>query len=103
MKTMRRFRLSTRAQADLADVHHYIAADNVSAADKFIEGLFSLFHLLAESPGIGQERSDLRPNLRTISHGKYVVLFYAMRDGVEIVGVVHGARDIEALFRTDEH
>lgn len=99
---MGRFRPSERAESDLADVQQYIAADNASAADHFIDDLFGLFHLLAENPLIGQERSDLRPDLRTMTHGKYVLLFYPMRDGVEIAGVVHGARDMETLFRTGE-
>ncbi len=99
---MGRFRLSQRAESDLADIHHYIAAENSSAADQFIDDLFGLFHLLAENPRIGQERSDLRSDLRTMTHGKYVLLFYPMRDGVEIVGVIHGARDIESLLRTGE-
>lgn len=96
---MRRFRLSTRARADLAEVHHYISADNPAAADRFVDEFFELFQLLAENPLIGQERSDLRPSLRVISHGEYAVLFYPLTDGAEIVGVVHGARDIELQFR----
>ena len=99
---MNRFRLSTRGRTDLAEVHHYIAQDNPPAADQFIDGLFELFQLLAHNSMIGQERTDLRPALRSITHGKYVVFFYPGRDGVEITGVVHGARDVESLFHTGE-
>ena len=57
------------------------------------------FNCLGRNPEIGQQRPDLRPNLRSISHGNYVVFFYSAKDGAEIVGVVHGARDIDTLFR----
>ena len=99
---MGRFRLSTLAREDLAGIHRYIATENESAADRLIERLFGAFLLLAENPGIGQARSDLRPELRTLTNGNYVVLFYPIRNGVEIAGIIHGARDVEALFRTGE-
>jgi toxin ParE1/3/4 len=98
---MSRFRLSPRAEADLGEIHRYIARDNPTAADRFVGELFDLFHLLARSPEIGQARPELRPNLRSMSHGNYVVFFYPTSDGAEIAAVVHGARDIDALFRAE--
>jgi toxin ParE1/3/4 len=95
---MNRFRLSVRAETDIAEVRHYIAQDNVPAADRFVGDLFDLFQLLGRNPEIGQQRPNLRPNLRSISHGNYVVFFYPIKDGAEIVGVVHGARDIDTMF-----
>jgi hypothetical protein len=32
-------------------------------------------------------------------HGNYVVVFYPVKNGTENAAVVHGARDIDALFR----
>jgi toxin ParE1/3/4 len=99
---MNRFRLSLRAKTDLAEIHRYIAQDAAPAADRFVGEFFDLFHLLARNPEIGQQRTELRPSLRSISHGSYVVFFYPMVDGVEIAGVVHGARDVDALFRAEQ-
>src|SRR5262249_10672475 len=93
-----RFRLSWRAETDIAEIRRYIAQDNAVAADRFVGELFDLFRLLGRNPEIGQERPDLRPNLRSISHGNYVVFFFASEHGAEVVGIVHGARDIDALF-----
>jgi len=87
---MSRFRLSPRAKTDLADIRRYIAQDNASAADRFVGEFFDLFQLLAGNPEIGQQRDELRPNLRSISHGQYVVFFYPMQDGVEIVACPRG-------------
>jgi len=98
---MNRFRLSSRAEIDLREIHRYIARDNPSAAGRLVDELFDLFHLLGRSPEIGQARPELRPNLRSISHGNYVVFFYSMNDGAKIAAVVHGARDIDALFRSE--
>ncbi len=96
---MNRFRLSQRAETDIAQIRYYIASDNVSAADKFVGDLFDLFQLLGKNSEIGQQRHDLRSNLRSISHGNYVVFYYPSDQGAEIVAVVHGARDIDAIFR----
>jgi toxin ParE1/3/4 len=96
--TMNRFRLSRRAETDIAEIRQYIAKDNVTAADKLGE-LFDLFQLLGQSPQIGEERPDVRPELRSISHGSYVVFYYPAENGAQIVGIVHGARDIDRLFR----
>ena len=70
---MNRFRLSRRAETDIAEIRHYIAQDNATAADAFVGELFDLFQLLGRNPEIGQQRQDLRPNLRSISHGNYAV------------------------------
>jgi plasmid stabilization system protein ParE len=75
--TMNRFRLSKRGETDIAEVRRYIAQDNAPAADRFVGELFDLFQLLDRNPEIGQLRTDLRLNLRSISHGnvRRVLLF----------------------------
>lgn len=95
---MSQFRLSLRASQDVADIHAYIARENSDAATRLIQEFFDFFHLLAKNPQMGELRADLRPDLRLVSHRNYVIFFYPFPDGVEIAGVVHGARDIEALF-----
>jgi toxin ParE1/3/4 len=99
--TMTRFRLTKRAEADVAEIRRYIAKDNESAANRFVGELFDLFQSLGRNPEIGQIRPELRPDLRSFSHGNYVVLYYSESDRAEIVGVVHGARDIEAILRQE--
>jgi toxin ParE1/3/4 len=95
---MNRFRLSKRAETDVAEIRRNIAKDNESAANRFVGELFDLFQSLGRSPEIGQIRSELRPNLRSFSHGNYVVLYYSENDRAGIVGIVHGARDIDAIL-----
>ncbi len=75
---------------------------NAAAADRFVGQLFDVFHLLGRDPKIGQQRADLRPNLRSFSHGNYVVFYQLVSERAEIVAVIHGARDIEGLFHRGE-
>ena len=47
---------------------------------------------------IGRERSEIHPDLRGFPFGRYVILYRVLTEEVEIVTVIHGARDIENLF-----
>lgn len=58
----------------------------------------SEFQRLARNPLGGEARDDLRPGLRSVSHGSCVIYFRARPDCLEIVRVLHGARDIRELL-----
>ncbi len=52
---------------------------------------------------MGRARSELRPGYRSTVYGNYVIfLRYADEDGprshLYVVNVIHGARDVDALF-----
>lgn len=51
---------------------------------------------------LGERRDDLRPGLRSSTVGSYVVFYFPLADGVEVVAIIHGARDVESLFRRGE-
>jgi plasmid stabilization system protein ParE len=51
--------LSVDADYDLDDIRAHIAADNIDAADCWIEKLFDAFEALAQTPGMGHRREDL--------------------------------------------
>jgi len=54
--------------------------------------------LLSEQPGVGRDRSDVLSGLRGFPVGNYVIFYQPVDDGIEIVRVLHGARDIPELF-----
>lgn len=95
---MSRFSLSQLARTDLAEIREYVARDKPLAARRLLSGFFERFRLLAEFPVLGEKRDDLRSNLRSFSVGNYVVFYFPDAHGVQIVRVVHGARNITALF-----
>ncbi len=55
---------------------------------------------LSESPGIGRKREELAQGLRSSVVGNYLIFYRAIEDGIEIVRVISGHRDIEALFES---
>lgn len=75
----------------------FIAADDENAADGLLDRLEEAFVLLAENRRIGRARPELAPGIRSFAVRRYVIFYQAVEDGIEIVRVIHGARDIEAF------
>lgn len=86
------------AEVDLEAIYDHIAADNATAAAELIARLEDLATRLAESPGMGRARPELLPNLRSFAVGRYLVFYRPGGGGIEVVRVLHGARDVPALF-----
>lgn len=87
-----------RARRDLIDIWRHIGRDDPAAADRLLDRIDARCALLAEHPQLGPERADIRPGLRYVVIERYVILYRSVEGGVEIVRVVHGARDLPNLF-----
>jgi toxin ParE1/3/4 len=95
---MNRPYFSPSARRDLLDILEYIARDKPGAALRYVERLEAECHRLANNPHSGTQRDDLLPNLRAWSFDSYVIFFRPADDGIEIVRVVHGARDYDRIL-----
>ncbi|MFT5142831.1 MAG: toxin ParE1/3/4 [Rhodothermales bacterium] len=91
-------RVSPRARLDLFEIWDYIATDSVVQADKMSDALDGLLSLLAENPEMGRDRSELEPGLRSFPTGHYVIFYNAVQGGIEVLRVLHGARDIPDIL-----
>ena len=85
------------AEQDLIEIFDYIARDNEKIAESFVRRLNQKCEVLARAPNIGRARPDIRADLRSFPVGAYLILFRAIDDGVEIVRVVHAARNLDDL------
>jgi toxin ParE1/3/4 len=88
---------TARAKRDLAEIWHYIATDNIAAADRLIDSFDASIQLLAEHPGLGPARSYLGRDVRTFPVGNYLIYYRSIAGGVELLRVMHGARDVRDL------
>ena len=95
---MKRRDFAAEAVQDLNDLHDYIARDGPSAARRFTEMIEDRCSTLSENPMAGRSRAELLPKLRSFQAGGYTIFYFPQEDGVEIVRVIHGARDITTLF-----
>jgi len=94
----RRFIITPRAGEDYLEIWAYIAQGNIAAADRFIDTLKASHKTLAEFPGIGRLHPELGKDIRLFPVDKYVLIYRELPDRVELLRVLHGARDIPALF-----
>lgn len=90
-----------RARLDLDEAAAYIQErSSPERAIRFLREASSTFALLATMPGAGTRfapHSPLYEGLRYLPisrHRNHVVFYRPLEDGVEIVRVLHGARDV---------
>ena len=95
---MRRVLFTRAAREDLIDIWTHIAADDPAAADRMLDRLEEAASHLAHNPQMGPARDDIRPGLRYLVSGSYLLLYRTLGDGIEIVRAVHGRRDLYGLF-----
>jgi len=98
---MRRLQKTPAAEQDLINIGQYIESDKPDAARRLLKKFQDKFELLAEFPGMGQRRDDLAPGLRSLPLGNYLIFYFPLQDGVTIVRVIHGARDLKRIFDSD--
>jgi len=92
---------TSQANIDLLEIWLFIAEDNSTAADRWTEDINEKCKMLAEFPELGQRCDNLAKSLRCFSVGNYVIFYRPVENGINLIRVISGARDIEALFRTD--
>jgi toxin ParE1/3/4 len=93
------FRVTLLAQADVDLAWLYVARDRPAAADRLAERLFEQFGAIVKNPKIGQVCAELGVDIRQSTVGNYVVMYRIRENWVEILRVIHGARDVIAEFR----
>ena len=92
--------ISPEAEEDLLEIWLYIAQDSPDNADAFIDRIERCGQELAVNPGMGVERSGLADSLKSFPVGNYILFYRIAAYGVELVRVLHGARDLGAAIES---
>jgi toxin ParE1/3/4 len=97
-------RILPQADADVDGIAVFIAKDSVERASGFYDAVVSTYKRIVEHPkrwpvyGFAKRSlKDLR-KYSVVGFSDYLVFYRIDADMVEIVRVVHGARDLPALF-----
>jgi toxin ParE1/3/4 len=85
------------AALDILDIWDHIANDNMAAADRWVDALDAAFSRLATQPMMGRARPEIAPDLRSFPFRRYVIYYVPLSDGIDVVRVLHSARDIDGL------
>src|SRR5436309_6116263 len=95
-----RYHLTGPAGRDLREIRTYIARDDPEAARRMVATIRGKCRLLSQHPALGRPREDLQPGIRSFPVGAYLIFYQPAADGIQVVRVLHGARDIPALFES---
>jgi toxin ParE1/3/4 len=89
---------TSQANLDLVEIAFYIAQENPNAADHWLDVIGEKCELLSQMPELGRKRPDLAPELRSFRAGNYIIFYRPIPEGIQVIRVLHAARDIPALF-----
>ena len=95
---MKSYRLTPAAEDDLFDIWAYIAADNVEAAERIEAEILDACVRLAARPDFGHFRRHLtdKPVRFFPVRGTYLIVYDPAMEPLEIIRILHGARDATA-------
>jgi antitoxin ParD1/3/4/toxin ParE1/3/4 len=97
------FVLTPTARADLSDILEDLAVDRPEAAHTLYERFYDGFRTLARSPGVGHYHDELLGRkYRFWNLYPYVVVYAWEARPIQVVSIVHGARDLAVFFTLRE-
>lgn len=95
---------SRKAEREIVEIGIWIGKESPAASRRFVVAAERAFALLADMPELGgvcELENPALADLRVWSikgFPKYLILYRPLPDGIEVVRVVYGARDLERLF-----
>jgi len=90
-----------RAADDAEAIADYLAQNDLRTALRFLENTEETLQFLARFPSIGSPLNSERPELasmrtyRVRGFDNHLIFYYDRGNAIEVVRIIHGARDIE--------
>lgn len=95
--------ITEAAWSDLSGIVDYIGEANPKAADTFVSEVYATCQALGSFPKSHPLIFDKKKRgLRRVVHGNYLIFFQIRGDDIEVVHVIHGARDYQRLLFPDD-
>ncbi|MGK7927151.1 MAG: type II toxin-antitoxin system RelE/ParE family toxin [Spirulina sp.] len=98
---MNRLIITASASRDLEEISNYFLEKSVDAGDRFVEAFNKKCLYLARFPNLGKSYSHLIPDLRGIPLMNYIIFYRLLEDGIEILRVISGYRNLRDVFPND--
>jgi plasmid stabilization system protein ParE len=89
---------SRRARTDIGDLKAYIAKDSPYYAQRFIDRILASVEKLQTFPRSGRAvpEAEGREDVRELIYQGYRIIYLTRPEGVFIVTIIHGSRDLAA-------
>lgn len=90
---------SPASETDLLQLWDYLAGQaSIAVADDQVRRIHRACEMLRDWPLSGRGRDALMIGMRSVPVAPYVVFYRVTENAVEVVRVLHGHRDLEAMF-----
>ncbi len=95
-------------RVDLAGCFAYVGDRNLDAARRFLLAAEATFQALARMPRIGAPYEVANPRLKGLRCARvrrfrnYLIFYLPIDGGIDVIRVLHAARDIGAIMEEEE-
>jgi plasmid stabilization system protein ParE len=95
---VKRYCLTSAAEDDVFEIWSRIAGDDLLVADRIEAEIYDACQRLSEMPDLGHFRRDLtdKPVRFFGVRGTYLIVYDPASNPLEIIRILHGARDVSA-------
>jgi toxin ParE1/3/4 len=90
-------RYTRRARADLLEIWEWIAPDRPATADRVYETIENRCNSLLKHPELGRPRPEIGEGARSLVIERWIAFYRIVEDGVQIVRIIDGARDLSKM------
>lgn len=98
-----KFRLTPRARRDLGNIARYtLKTWGRKQRDTYLREMDLRFRRLAEQPGIGRPRPDVKDGYYSFPQGAHVIFYLIHDGGIDIIGIPHQRMDEASRFDPDD-
>ncbi len=103
-------KISKRPQAerDIEEAFVFVAETDFDSGLNFLHAVEQSFEMIAENPFVGSERKFAAPELgnvrmwRVKSYEKHLIFYFVRDDVIEVLRVIHSARDYIRILDSEE-
>ncbi|HEY0921460.1 type II toxin-antitoxin system RelE/ParE family toxin [Rheinheimera pacifica] len=93
----RRYQLRQHAKDDLEQIWLYSAKQwGKAQANRYLSQLFHCLNQLADDPGLGTNREDLRPGYYSFSILQHRVFYLPNDTGIDVIAIIHQRMDVKS-------
>ncbi len=94
------YRLTNKAQSDLASIGRFTAKEwGLAQRDFYLKQLDQYFLQIAENPDLGMACDFIVSGYRKLPQGRHVIFYrQSSKSVIEIIRVLHKSMDIESKF-----
>jgi len=92
------------AQTDIAEIGFYLAERSRTVEDRFYTAFDQTLRLLAQAPGLGGRYQCSNPEMECVriwrvnGFPNHLIFYRQQGDMLQILRVIHGARDYDTMF-----